>query len=597
MPHVNGGGGDDLASSDEIKVFKEEGEVEEDKRSSSENLIEEKSSLVTESEEDKSIEIPGQSFSSKHVTAVRPEPTNPAGKPVEPISHEKPFNMGYTCIVTPYPYPNGTATPIQVSMVSPHFGSSRSISQSELLVRARDGVAMCSGPCCTFDHGAVCTPNKVGMVAPPHPGSPLPFMMYNGDHFAQPPPAHMGIPPVHIDPKTGMPRPSMYPLPAPGQYHHPAVFTPDFTQMQWHNPGMYAITTAAGFRNPYPTPLSVTTASIPRFNPAGLLGPHPGLGPPPIHHPSIITPGPKQDLSSVLLQESPLRHVGMMEQNSKSHTPNSTDSKGSESQNSSSSSSDNSKKLPHIKKPLNAFMLYMKEMRAKVVAECTLKESAAINQILGRRWHALGREEQAKYYELARKERQLHMQLYPGWSARDNYAQLIKKKKTKRCKSSDGESSNPKKCRARFGLDQQSSWCKPCRRKKKCIRYVEGADGGTTESEDNATSAGSVGEAPTPDSKSLIDSDHDPLNSSEISLSSPPVPSDLDKPIPCHSNRIISSSPLDANHPLSITQLTGQCNPPVSLKRDLVDSLSVSVAPPGCSDTNLSSAPSIVSVT
>lgn len=30
-------------------------------------------------------------------------------------------------------------------------------------------------------------------------------------------------------------------------------------------------------------------------------------------------------------------------------------------------------------------MLYMKEMRAKVIAECTLKESAAINQILGRR--------------------------------------------------------------------------------------------------------------------------------------------------------------------------------------------------------------------
>uniref|UniRef100_A0A8D0IIX8 Transcription factor 7 n=1 Tax=Sus scrofa TaxID=9823 RepID=A0A8D0IIX8_PIG len=78
-------------------------------------------------------------------------------------------------------------------------------------------------------------------------------------------------------------------------------------------------------------------------------------------------------------------------------------------------------KKPTIKKPLNAFMLYMKEMRAKVIAECTLKESAAINQILGRRWHALSREEQAKYYELARKERQLHMQLYPGWSARDNY--------------------------------------------------------------------------------------------------------------------------------------------------------------------------------
>lgn len=46
-------------------------------------------------------------------------------------------------------------------------------------------------------------------------------------------------------------------------------------------------------------------------------------------------------------------------------------------------------KKPTIKKPLNAFMLYMKEMRAKVIAECTLKESAAINQILGRRVRAL----------------------------------------------------------------------------------------------------------------------------------------------------------------------------------------------------------------
>ena len=41
--------------------------------------------------------------------------------------------------------------------------------------------------------------------------------------------------------------------------------------------------------------------------------------------------------------------------------------------------------MHHIKKPLNAFMLYKKEMRPVVQAECTLKESAAINQILGRR--------------------------------------------------------------------------------------------------------------------------------------------------------------------------------------------------------------------
>merc|ERR1712174_19554 len=57
------------------------------------------------------------------------------------------------------------------------------------------------------------------------------------------------------------------------------------------------------------------------------------------------------------------------------------------------------KKKPHVKKPLNAFMLFMKEQRQKVVNECTLKESAAINQILGRKWHNLSKEEQQKYYD------------------------------------------------------------------------------------------------------------------------------------------------------------------------------------------------------
>lgn len=52
MPHVSSGsGGDDLGSTDEVKVFKDEGEVEDEQRNS-ENLTEEKSSLIdlTESE-------------------------------------------------------------------------------------------------------------------------------------------------------------------------------------------------------------------------------------------------------------------------------------------------------------------------------------------------------------------------------------------------------------------------------------------------------------------------------------------------------------------------------------------------------------------
>ena len=51
----------------------------------------------------------------------------------------------------------------------------------------------------------------------------------------------------------------------------------------------------------------------------------------------------------------------------------------------SSTPSQRTPRRPVVKKPLNAFMLFMKEMRQQVIDECTLKESAAINQILGRK--------------------------------------------------------------------------------------------------------------------------------------------------------------------------------------------------------------------
>ncbi|KAM3912690.1 transcription factor 7-like 2 isoform 15-T16 [Leptodactylus fuscus] len=310
-----------------------------------------------------------------------------------------------------------------------------------------------------------CWSNKVPVVQHPHHVHPLtPLITYSNEHFTP------GNPPPHlqadVDPKTGIPRPPhppdispYYPL-SPGtvgQIPHPLGWL-----VPQQGQPVYPITTG-GFRHPYPTALTVN-ASMSRF-PPHMVPPHHSLHTTGIPHPAIVTPTVKQ--------ESSQSDVGSL------HSSKHQDSKKEE-----------EKKKPHIKKPLNAFMLYMKEMRAKVVAECTLKESAAINQILGRRWHALSREEQAKYYELARKERQLHMQLYPGWSARDNYG---KKKKRKRDKQ-QGESnehnecylnpclslppitdlSAPKKCRARFGLDQQNNWCGPCRRKKKCIRYIQG---------------------------------------------------------------------------------------------------------------------------
>ncbi|XP_028171579.1 protein pangolin, isoforms A/H/I/S-like [Ostrinia furnacalis] len=116
MPHAHSSsaassGGDDLGSTDEVKVFKDEGDGEDEKRSS-ENLLEEKSSLIdwTESEEKS-----GEPYSGK--LSVKSDLSPVFGK-FEPHPAAS-FNMGY--LMAPYPYPNGGAHPLPVSMVSIHL--------------------------------------------------------------------------------------------------------------------------------------------------------------------------------------------------------------------------------------------------------------------------------------------------------------------------------------------------------------------------------------------------------------------------------------------------------------------------------------------
>ncbi|XP_061747419.1 transcription factor 7 isoform X6 [Nerophis ophidion] len=217
--------------------------------------------------------------------------------------------------------------------------------------------------------------NKVSVVQPSHGMHALTSLLpYSNEHFS-PSPSHL---PTDMSQKTGVLRHQSQDLSS--YYPLPAG-------------GVGQIAPSMGW-----------------FSHSLMLGPS-GMHPTGIPHPAIVPPSGKQEHEQY--------DRGM-------YTKPQVDAKR-----------EKEPKKAVIKKPLNAFMLYMKEMRAKVIAECTLKESAAINQILGRRWHALSREEQAKYYELARKERQLHMQLYPTWSARDNYG---KKKRRKRDKQQDSNS-------------------------------------------------------------------------------------------------------------------------------------------------------------
>ncbi|XP_043331342.1 transcription factor 7-like 2 isoform X18 [Cervus elaphus] len=457
MPQLNGGGGDDLGANDELISFKDEGEQEEkssENSSAERDLADVKSSLVNESETN-------QNSSSDSEAERRPPPRSESFRDKSRESLEEaakrqdgglfkgPPYPGYPFIMIPdltSPYlPNGSLSPTArtyLQMKWPLLDVQAGTLQSRQALKD----ARSPSP-------AHIVSNKVPVVQHPHHVHPLtPLITYSNEHFTPGnPPPHL---PADVDPKTGIPRPPhppdispYYPL-SPGtvgQIPHPLGWL-----VPQQGQPVYPITTG-GFRHPYPTALTVN-ASMSSFLssrfPPHMVPPHHTLHTTGIPHPAIVTPTVKQ--------ESSQSDVGSL------HSAKHQDSKKEE-----------EKKKPHIKKPLNAFMLYMKEMRAKVVAECTLKESAAINQILGRRWHALSREEQAKYYELARKERQLHMQLYPGWSARDNYG---KKKKRKRDKQpgETNDANTPKKCRALFGLDRQTLWCKPCRRKKKCVRYIQG---------------------------------------------------------------------------------------------------------------------------
>ncbi|XP_037610422.1 transcription factor 7-like 2 isoform X14 [Sebastes umbrosus] len=489
MPQLNGGGGDDLGANDEMISFKDEGEQEEkisENSSAERDLADVKSSLVNESETN-------QNSSSDSEAERRPPPRSEtfrdktresleeAAKRQDGGLFKSPPYPGYPFIMIPdltSPYlPNGSLSPTArtyLQMKWPLLDVQQGGLQSrQALKDARSpSPAHIVGPFCWEFPGQsdlslhqFHLSNKVPVVQHPHHVHPLtPLITYSNEHFTP------GNPPPHlqtdVDPKTGIPRPPhppdispYYPLSpgAVGQIPHPLGWL-----VPQQGQPVYPITTG-GFRHPYPTALTVNASMSSLLSsrfPPHMVPPHHSLHTTGIPHPAIVTPNVKQESShsDISLNSSMIHPSALLFLHRKQ-----SDAKKEEEK----------KKQVHIKKPLNAFMLYMKEMRAKVVAECTLKESAAINQILGRRWHALSREEQAKYYELARKERQLHMQLYPGWSARDNYGKRKKRKREKQ-QAESNDANTPKKCRALFGLDQLSLWCKPCRRKKKCIRYIQG---------------------------------------------------------------------------------------------------------------------------
>ncbi|XP_028297825.1 uncharacterized protein LOC114459876 isoform X3 [Gouania willdenowi] len=85
----------------------------------------------------------------------------------------------------------------------------------------------------------------------------------------------------------------------------------------------------------------------------------------------------------------------------------------------------------YVKKPPNAFMLFLKSERKTVQEELGIKNSAAVNRVLSERWKSLAEDKRQIFQAEAQVEAHIHALNNPGWSNKVNYGTKSKKSRTK----------------------------------------------------------------------------------------------------------------------------------------------------------------------
>ncbi|KAM8877989.1 uncharacterized protein ACB058_003623 [Synchiropus picturatus] len=91
------------------------------------------------------------------------------------------------------------------------------------------------------------------------------------------------------------------------------------------------------------------------------------------------------------------------------------------------------KNRPYIRRPPNAFMIFMRENREKITNTLKPKHSVEANTILGQMWREMSPSEQEIYYQKAAEERRIHAEKHPDWSSKDNYGLKRKRQRRKNC--------------------------------------------------------------------------------------------------------------------------------------------------------------------
>ncbi|KAM4015703.1 protein capicua homolog isoform 5-T5 [Anomaloglossus baeobatrachus] len=77
--------------------------------------------------------------------------------------------------------------------------------------------------------------------------------------------------------------------------------------------------------------------------------------------------------------------------------------------------SPNKREKDHIRRPMNAFMIFSKRHRALVHQRHPNQDNRTVSKILGEWWYALGTKEKQKYHDLAFQVKEAHFKAHPDW--------------------------------------------------------------------------------------------------------------------------------------------------------------------------------------
>uniref|UniRef100_A0A674KEG9 Protein capicua homolog n=1 Tax=Terrapene triunguis TaxID=2587831 RepID=A0A674KEG9_9SAUR len=108
--------------------------------------------------------------------------------------------------------------------------------------------------------------------------------------------------------------------------------------------------------------------------------------------------------------------------------------------------SPNKREKDHIRRPMNAFMIFSKRHRALVHQRHPNQDNRTVSKILGEWWYALGPKEKQKYHDLAFQVKEAHFKAHPDWK----WCNKDRKKSSSDAKpSAPGPGGGPKEARER----------------------------------------------------------------------------------------------------------------------------------------------------